>query len=495
MEKFRLCAIFQHIILLPLYQKKTNTMASNLFKRYIWLADTIHRYGPITLAEIRARWQHSALYDGRPLARRTFHTHRDAVEELFDLSIVCDERTNRYSIANSEDLSSHNITNWLLDSFAVGQSLREARTLHNRVLVEEVPSARGHLPELLDAMRENRQVVVTYQPFTGDEAFDLRLRPLFVKLRNRRWYLYADKPDDEKIKLYALDRVVKICVTEDRFTPPEELDPAGYLAGAFGVAVYDDIRPCTIRVRVVGNGVKYLRTLPLHSSQQEVEAHDDYAIFEFHVAPTPEFYQAMLNCHCNFEVLSPGNVREEMRRIIGDLEALYDHTIQKVIFLDFDGVMNTERYIAERRRNGLPVSDRYGYLFDPEAVDNLRRIINATGAAVIISSSWRLEGEERMEAMWHERTLPGQLIGVTGQSPHTNFPVAVGRKAGVAKGEEIRSWLKEHAPQPCCYVIFDDEADIRSEQLPHFIHTDPRIGITRADAERAIRILNGEDHD
>ena len=40
-----------------MYQKKTNIMASNLFKRYIWLADTIHRYGPITLAEIRARWQ------------------------------------------------------------------------------------------------------------------------------------------------------------------------------------------------------------------------------------------------------------------------------------------------------------------------------------------------------------------------------------------------------------------------------------------------------
>ena len=191
------------------------------------------------------------------------------------------------------------------------------------MLVEEVPSARGHLPELLDAMRENRQVVITYQPFTGDEAFDLRLRPLFVKLRDRRWYLYADKPDNAKIKLYALDRMVKIRVTEDRFTPPEELDPAGYLAGAFGVAVYDDIRPCTIRVRVAGDGVKYLRTLPLHASQQEVETHDDYAIFEFHVAPTPEFYQAMLNCHGNFEVLSPGNVREEMRRIIDGLHVLY----------------------------------------------------------------------------------------------------------------------------------------------------------------------------
>ena len=44
-------------------------------------------------------------------------------------------------------------------------------------------------------------------------------------------------------------------------------------------------------------------------------------------------------------------------------------------------------------------------------------------------------------------------------------------------------------------MIFDVEADIRPEQRPHFIQTDPRIGITRADAERAIQILNGEDHD
>ena len=300
-------------------------MSSNLFKRYIWLADTIHRYGPITLAEIRARWQRSALYDGRPLARRTFHTHRDAVEDLFDLSIVCDERTNRYYIANSDDLNSHNLTNWLLDTFAVGQSLREAGTLHNRVLVEDVPSARGHLPDLLDAMRENRQVMVTYEPFTGDEAFDLRLRPLFVKLCDRRWYLYADKPDNTKIKLYALDRMVAIRVTEDRFTPPKELDPAGYLAGAFGVALYDDIHPCKIRVRVTGSSVKYVRTLPLHASQMEVETHDDHAIFEFYVAPTPEFYQAMLNCHCSFEVLSPSNVREEMLRIINGINALYSH--------------------------------------------------------------------------------------------------------------------------------------------------------------------------
>lgn len=469
-------------------------MASNLFKKYIWLADTIHRYGPITLAEIRSRWLRSTLYDGRPLARRTFHTHREQIEELFDITISCDERTNRYYIANREDLNSRNITNWLLDSFAVSQTLREASTLHDRILVEEIPSARSFLPELLDAMRENRQVVVTYQPFTGDEAFALLLRPLFVKLRERRWYLYADKPNNPKIKLYALDRMTNVRTTDERFTPPEDLDPAGYLAEAYGVAVYDDIHPCTIHVRVTGDGVKYLRTLPLHASQREIETREKDAIFEFRVAPTPEFYQAMLNCHCNFEVLSPLSVRNEIRHIVNRIESLYTQDCRKVIFLDFDGVMNTERHIAALREAGQPVSDRYGYQFDPEAVYNLRRIIEATGAAVVISSSWRFEGEERMEALWRERALPGLLLGMTGQQPHPdNGPAIAGEKAGAAKGEEIHGWLKEHASQPYSYVIFDDDADFRPEQQPHFIQTDPHTGITRADAERAINILNSHD--
>lgn len=298
-------------------------MASNLYKRYIWLVDTIHRFGPITLAEICDRWLHSTLFDRRPLARRTFHTHRVAIEEIFDISIKCDDRTNRYYIANSEDLNSRNITNWLLDSFAVSQTLGEASKLRNRVLVEDVPSAKGFLPELLEAMRENRMLIVSYQPFYGDEPYDLHLRPLFVKLRERRWYLYADKPTDPRIKLYALDRMLDVRMTDESFAFPEDLDPEVYLANAFGVAVYDNIRPCTIRVRVIGDGVKYIRTLPLHPSQREVETCDEYAVFEYYVAPTPEFYQAMLNSHLCYEILSPLPVRDEMRRIIDGLENIY----------------------------------------------------------------------------------------------------------------------------------------------------------------------------
>lgn len=178
-------------------------MASDLFKKYIWLADTIRRAGPIAFAEINERWQRSTLSNEKRLALRTFHNHREAIEELFGICIACDERTNRYYIANSDDLQRDSMANWLLDSFSVSNMLRETQLLRSRILVENIPSSKSFLTDILEAMRENRQIGVTYQPFYGDTPFELTLRPLFVKLYERRWYLYADKPYEAKIKLYA----------------------------------------------------------------------------------------------------------------------------------------------------------------------------------------------------------------------------------------------------------------------------------------------------
>ena len=213
-------------------------MASDLFKKYIWLADTIRRAGSITFAEINERWQRSTLSGGKRFALRTFHNHREAIEELFGIRIACDERTNRYYITDSDDLQRDSMANWLLDSFSVSNMLRDTQSLRSRILIENIPSSKSFLTYILEAMRENRQIGVTYQPFYGDTPFELTLRPLFVKLYERRWYLYADKPHEAKIKLYALDRMQAVRVNEKRFTPPAALGPGGYLAGALRVGVY-----------------------------------------------------------------------------------------------------------------------------------------------------------------------------------------------------------------------------------------------------------------
>ena len=70
-------------------KKSSKDTASNLFNRYIWLVDIIYRRGSITFEEINASWQRSMLnLDGDDLPLRTFHNHRKAIEQMFDITSV-----------------------------------------------------------------------------------------------------------------------------------------------------------------------------------------------------------------------------------------------------------------------------------------------------------------------------------------------------------------------------------------------------------------------
>ncbi|MBQ3604624.1 MAG: WYL domain-containing protein [Muribaculaceae bacterium] len=303
-------------------------MLANPVKRYFWLVDTIYRHAPISFKEIAERWEQSALYDNKKLAIRTFHNHREAIEELFHVRIVCDDRTNKYFIADQGELAKNGLSSWLLNAFSMSNILTEAQSLGSRVQVEEIPSAQHHLTELLMAMRENRCVKVTYQPFVAEAPFELMLQPLFVKRYDCRWYLYANKRNEEKIKLYALDRMHTVEAQEERFVFPADFDPAAYTCNAFGVAIYDEISPCKIRVRAYGRLAAYLRTLPLHQSQREVETTNRYADFEYFVAPTQELYLKLMSYGRQIEVLSPEKVRNSIHWKLMQAAVIYDKELR-----------------------------------------------------------------------------------------------------------------------------------------------------------------------
>ena len=82
-----------------------------------------------------------------------------------------------------------------------------------------------------------------------------------------------------------------------------------------------------------------------------------------------------------------------------------------VIFLDFDGVLNTEQYHARLTVDGKPTKDTWGPLFDPLAVENLRRILDDTDTRIVVSSSWRYAHSlDSLRLMWEVRGLPGEIL-------------------------------------------------------------------------------------
>ena len=63
-----------------------------LFKEYIWLIETINRYGKITFAELGELWMRRPEAKGAEFSRSSFNRHRDAILDMFGIIIECDRR-------------------------------------------------------------------------------------------------------------------------------------------------------------------------------------------------------------------------------------------------------------------------------------------------------------------------------------------------------------------------------------------------------------------
>ena len=161
--------------------------------------------------------------------------------------------------------------------------------------------------------------------------------------------------------------------------------------------------------------------------------------------------------------------------------------MRKIIFLDIDGVLSPRWWDSDKQ------SDNYGCLFDAKAVANLGKIIEETGAEIVVSSSWKLMGFQALQDMWKDRKLPGEIIDITPNYISDELLLKE-NSANVdylfERGSEIRGWLLLHGDDVSRYVIIDDMDDILPEQQFHFVQTDPEVGITNDDVKKVVHLLN-----
>ena len=292
-------------------------MANNLFNRYIWLVDTIARAKQITYDEINEQWQRNESLNpkGENLALRTFHNHRMAIEELFDINIECNPHNGyRYYIENADDLKRNNLRTWLINTFAVNNLIHESYHLKQRILFEYIPSGQQFLTPIIAAMRDSRTITFTYQRFSQSTPTTLEAEPWCVKVCRQRWYMLAGGLAYPQPRIYALDRIIDLETTDHRFTLPPDFDAEAYFRHSFGIVVNEKYLPETVKLKVYDERVCYLRTLPLHQSQTETESGDNYAVFNYFLSQTNDFQHKLLSIGESVEVLEPQWLRHEICR-------------------------------------------------------------------------------------------------------------------------------------------------------------------------------------
>lgn len=150
----------------------------------------------------------------------------------------------------------------------------------------------------------------------------------------------------------------------------------------------------------------------------------------------------------------------------------------KVIFLDFDGVLATEEYTDSLLEKGQRTKDKYGTLFNPDCVEHLRNIVKKTNAGIVITSSWKnYLSLWNFLKMWKYRKLPGSIVGVT---PNIS----------IYRGDEIEKWLNNHRDINN-YVIIDDMdyRQFHQNQCSHLVTTNHYSGLNKSSSNQAIGVL------
>lgn len=298
-------------------------MAKNYFNRYIWLIDTIYRRGHITLQDISRSWERSSFNDdGRPMAERTFHNHREAILDMFGIEIKNDRSLGYY--IDSADLEGDDIKRWLLESLSMNNLVNEAGGLRDRILFEKIPSSQRWLLPIVGAMKDGKAVEMTYQSYSRSEPSTFTLHPYCLKLFRQRWYLLGRSENYDHPRIYSLDRIINLDVLDKPLSLPDGFDAEDFFSRYFGIITSTETRVEIVEIKVDSDQVKYFRSLPLHPSQQETEADDGSSIFKYRLVPTFDFKQEILSHGQSVEILSPESLRDEIHADIKAMLKRYD---------------------------------------------------------------------------------------------------------------------------------------------------------------------------
>lgn len=211
----------------------------------------------------------------------------------------------------------------MLNAFSLNAMVGNSRKLKERVLLEDMPSGRNYLEDIIKAMRDNRVISISYYSFNTEEYHEFDIHPYFVKAFKKRWYVVAYSPGTDDIRCYALDRMENVTISEETFKLPENLDPAEYFKDCFGIINYEDFEVQKVVLKVDAFQSNYIRNLPLHTSQKETERTDEYSIFEYHLKPEFDFEQEIFSNMDTMEILEPQWLREDIAEKLRNLTKKY----------------------------------------------------------------------------------------------------------------------------------------------------------------------------
>ena len=280
----------------------------------------------MTLKEINDYYQYSSICEDDEILPRTFLRYKDYIEETFPCYIEFNARTGKYELHRHRSLygEDDSLYDYLLSAYHIEGMTELALKHRDKIMLNEAPTGVEQVQIILEAIDKKRGIECDYYSYNKKTIKQQKLIPYFLRTWENRWYLVAE-PDNHHhgLSVFALERMDNIRLTEEKVVPSKKITADEYFDGSFGVDHSDNQKPERILIKVYSTQVEYVRALPIHESQREIETTDEWSIFEYRIIPCFNLYQQLLWHREKLEVLEPKSVREEMKKIVDDIQKNY----------------------------------------------------------------------------------------------------------------------------------------------------------------------------
>lgn len=296
-----------------------------LFKEYIWLVNTIYKHKRISLREINKLWIETDMSGGLKLPRTTFNRHKDAIEDIFGIYIECDLRDKfRYYIGNAHVLEEDTIQNWMLSTLSVNNIISENKSVHNRIILESIPSNGEFLQTVINAMKRSMMVCFTYHKYGTTEIKECLVEPYLVKLFNRRWYMICRYPETDQFRTFSFDRMLSLELSDIHFDMNKDFEASAYFEECFGIVKDEETPIERVVIRAYDKEEFYLRDLPLHHTQKLINRGEGFVDYECKLRPTLDFLGNLLSRGACIRVLEPQWVADKVKQMLLDAINRYE---------------------------------------------------------------------------------------------------------------------------------------------------------------------------
>jgi len=256
------------------------------------------------------------------VSKRTFQRDLEDIRSLYNIDIQFDFSRKVYFLDFDEQ---SDVNERILEAFDTFNALNLSDRLSNNIHFEKRrPQGTENLYGLLHAIKNQLQIKFTYQKFWEDELTKRNVEPYALKEFRNRWYVLANDLKDNKVKSFALDRLSDLDITKKRFQFPDDFNVNRHYKYCFGIISPNGHKPEEIELSFDPFQGKYIKTLPLHESQQILIDNEEELRIKLTLFITHDFFMELLSYGENLRVIKPESLINDLKSTFKNVLKLYD---------------------------------------------------------------------------------------------------------------------------------------------------------------------------